>query len=65
MAIDAKNIDSLFGKASVYEAQGSYTDAIKSYDKALAIDANYKEALNGKGNALDSLGNHTQAILLL
>ena len=44
------------------QASSNYTQAIQSFDKALAIDPNDKYALHGKGNALDRLGNYAEAI---
>jgi len=41
---------------------GNYTQAIKTYDKALAANPKYIVGLNNKGLALYGLGNYTEAI---
>ena len=50
-------------KGAVLNSLGNYTEAIKSYDKALAIDPHNVYALNNKGAALYRLGNYPGAIL--
>jgi len=65
----SSEVSTLVNKGDAISDQGSYTQAIQYYDKALGIDPNNKDALNGKGNALsgqgDALhyqGNYMQAI---
>ena len=41
---------------------GNYSDAVTSYDQALANNANYTGAMINKGDALVKLGNYQDAI---
>ena len=61
----SSDVSASVNKAYVLYSQGNYTQAIQSFDKALAIDPNDKQALNSKGYALYSQGNYTQAIQYL
>ena len=53
----SSNVSALVDKGRALYNLGNYTQAIQSFNKALAIDPNYKEALSGKGNALDGIGS--------
>ena len=55
----SSQVSASVNKAYVLYSQGNFTQAIRSFDKALAIDPNYKLALNNKGSALYSQGNFT------
>jgi superkiller protein 3 len=46
----------------LFESGQQYTDAVASYDKALAIQPNMHEAWYGRGIALSSLGRYEEAI---
>ena len=68
LSIDRRDVVPVSSKGTLYDKgnalieQGNYTQAIQSFDKALAIDPNDKCALEGKGYALHNLGNYTEAI---
>jgi tetratricopeptide (TPR) repeat protein len=68
LSIDRRDLVPVSSKGTLYDKgnalieQGNYTQAIQSFDKALAIDPNDKYALEGKGYALHNLGNYTEAI---
>ena len=50
--IDPKDSNALNGKGNALSGQGNYTQAIKSYDKALTLDPKDKVILRNKADAL-------------
>ncbi len=50
-------------KGNEYLKIGNYTQAIESYNKAIAMDITNETAYNNRGLAYKNLGNHQQAIV--
>lgn len=57
------NIEDLPEKASIFEDDGIYKEALHDIDQALDIDSNYSKAWRYKCNVLSYLGRNEESLL--
>jgi tetratricopeptide (TPR) repeat protein len=62
IALNSRNTDNWFGKASALYQKGDYEGEIECYNSILKIDPMHRRALQNKGVALQNLGRAAEAV---